>query len=543
MLSGSAQGKGKVPWFSAGLVGLFAIALLLRLWGLERFNTLVFDEVYYANFAVAFLNRQQEFGGHPPLSHYLIAFSIWIGEWLNLGDEASRNTLTGVPLATISYRWLNAWVGALYPVIVGALAFQLTRRRSYGLLAALLATADGMFLVESRYALNNIYLVLFGLLGHLFFLMALHTLQQRLRAIAQLAAQTNAMSSTLLENDARLPTDLPKAIQRYTWQLWLWLVLAGVGFGGAIAIKWNGAGFWLGMLILWALAWGRRLLRYLGLEREPNVAPPSVSPLVALTRLHGGHLLIVFGVVPAITYWLSWLPHMALSPMNSFWQWQIQVLDYHQRVGGIEAHPYCSPWWSWLFMLRPIAYFYETWQQGQSPPAVLANVAPSHLPEAIYDVHAMGNPVLWWLSAVGILALVAIVGIRFWQSTRQPFELPALGDRTVPTMTRLRVAPQGWHLWTLLFLTVNWATNWLPWVPVTRCTFLYHYMGASVFALLAIALWLEWGLRSGRPVFVQLSLTVILLILLAFLFWLPFFLGLPLSPTGIQIRRWFDGWV
>lgn len=532
-----------MPWFSVGLAGLFAIALFLRLWGLERFNTLVFDEVYYANFAVAFLNGQQEFGGHPPLSHYLIAVSIWLGEWLKLGDEASRNTLTGADIATTSYRWLNAWVGALYPVIVGVLAFQLTRRRSYGLLAAILTTADGLFLVESRYALNNIYLVLFGLLGQLFLLMALYALQRRLGAIAQNTAQANAMASTLMEAGARLPIDLPTVIRRSTWQLWLCLVLAGIGFGGAIAIKWNGAGFWLGMIVLWALAWGRRLMRYLGLEREPNVAHPNVSPLVALTRLHGSHLLMAFGIVPAITYWLSWFPHMALSPVNNFWHWQIQVLDYHQRVGGMEAHPYCSPWWSWLFMLRPIAYFYETRQSGQASPEVLANVAPSNLPEAIYDVHAMGNPVLWWLSAAGILGLVGLVGLRFWQAAHEPFELPAPGDRTVPTMARLQVVPQGWHLWTLLFLTVNWATNWLPWAPVTRCTFLYHYMGASVFALLAIALWLEWGLRSGRPLFIQLSLTVILLILIAFLFWLPFYLGLPLSPMGVQIRRWLISWI
>jgi len=543
MLRKSAQLKGTLPWFSIGLVGLFAIALTLRLWGLGRFNTLVFDEVYYANFAVAFLNGQQEFGGHPPLSHYLIAFSIWVGEWLNLGDEASRNALTGVRIATLSYRWLNAWVGAFFPVVVGLLAFQLTQRRSYGLLAALLATADGLFLVESRYALNNIYLVLFGLLGQLFLLMALHALRRRMGAIAQITAQTNAMPLLVTEDFIQLPTDLPTAIRRYTWQLWVWLVLAGIGFGGAIAIKWNGAGFWLGMVLLWAIAWGRRFLRYLGLEREPNVAAAGGSPLGNLTRLHGGHLLTVFALVPALTYWLSWLPHIALPPTYTFWQWQGQVLDYHQRVGGIEAHPYCSPWWSWLFMLRPIAYFYETWQRDQPPPAALANVAPSALPEAIYDVHAMGNPVLWWLSAVGMLALVGVVIIRGWQAIRRPFVLPSLSDRTAPSLAALLITPQGWQLWTLLFLVVNWATNWLPWVPVTRCTFLYHYMGASVFALLAIALWLEWGLRSGQSWLIQLSLTLILLILLAFLFWLPLFLGLPLSPTGIQMRRWFDSWI
>jgi len=37
------------------------------------------------------------------------------------------------------------------------------------------------------------------------------------------------------------------------------------------------------------------------------------------------------------------------------------------------------------------------------------------------------------------------------------------------------------------------------WVRVTRCTFLYHYMGASVFAGLAIAWLVDQGLHSYRP--------------------------------------------
>ncbi|NJM44874.1 MAG: phospholipid carrier-dependent glycosyltransferase [Alkalinema sp. RU_4_3] len=37
------------------LAGIFVVALGLRFWGLERFNTLVFDEVYYAVFANKYL--------------------------------------------------------------------------------------------------------------------------------------------------------------------------------------------------------------------------------------------------------------------------------------------------------------------------------------------------------------------------------------------------------------------------------------------------------------------------------------------------------
>ena len=61
------------------MTGIFLASLLLRFWGLSRFNSLVFDEVYYAKFASAFLKREIVFTGHPPLSTYIIAFGIWLG--------------------------------------------------------------------------------------------------------------------------------------------------------------------------------------------------------------------------------------------------------------------------------------------------------------------------------------------------------------------------------------------------------------------------------------------------------------------------------
>jgi len=48
------------------------------------------------------------------------------------------------------------------PLVVAGIAYQLSHRRSYAFIAALFAAADGLFLVESRYALNNVYLVIFG---------------------------------------------------------------------------------------------------------------------------------------------------------------------------------------------------------------------------------------------------------------------------------------------------------------------------------------------------------------------------------------------
>ncbi|NJO75169.1 MAG: dolichyl-phosphate-mannose--protein O-mannosyl transferase, partial [Leptolyngbyaceae cyanobacterium RM1_406_9] len=94
-----------------------------------------------------------------------------------------------------------------------------------------------------------------------------------------------------------------------------------------------------------------------------------------------------------------------------------------------------------------------------------------------------------------------------------------------------------------LYLLLNHAANWLPWAKVSRCVFIYHYMGAAVFGLLAIAFLCDRWLWHPQVELRATGITVIFLIALAFVFWLPLYLGLPLSVEGLELRRWFESWV
>ena len=93
----------------------------------------------------------------------------------------------------------------------------------------------------------------------------------------------------------------------------------------------------------------------------------------------------------------------------------------------------------------------------------------------------------------------------------------------------------------LIYFVVNYAANWLPWVRVTRCTFLYHYMGALAFSFLILAWWLDRWLidrQNGRYI---VAWSAIVLIILAFVFWLPIWLGLPISEFSWRLRIWYFG--
>lgn len=500
-----SKNNSQKPIFSLtwGMTAIFLISAALRFWQLGRFNTLVFDEVYYAKFANNYLTQTEFFNAHPPLSQYLIAIGIWVGSHLPFGQEVT-NDLTGSDLAPWTYRWLNALTGSFIPVVVGAIAYQLTRRSSYALISSLLIAADGLFLVESRYALNNIYLVIFGLLGHLCLFVALKARKNK---------------------------------------RWIWLTGSGILCGLSAAIKWNGLGFILGLFLVFIVAVIIDIVIFLKQDRQfPNPArlarvrwrsPLSKLPLLGLARI-----LLTLAFLPVLCYSLIWIPHLILNPEFDFLEMQKQIMGYHQSIeDGTDVHPYCSQWYSWLLMVRPIVYFYKNTATLEEPDASLPPIAAGS-DRVIFDIHAMGNPVLWWLSTLAIFLLLLILIARLWVWLK--YELsPKKGDRSL----QLPPLPPNPEMWLWLYLVLNWIANFLPWAKVSRCIFLYHYMASYVFAILALAWWIDRWFRSRKTYLKILGITTIFLIVLAFNFWLPVYLGLPLSPLGWKIRMWFSSWI
>ncbi|MBF2097081.1 MAG: phospholipid carrier-dependent glycosyltransferase, partial [Gloeomargaritaceae cyanobacterium C42_A2020_066] len=319
-------------------------------------------------------------------------------------------------------------------------------------LTGCLVALDGLLLVESRYALINLYLVFFGLLGQVLWLKG------------------------------------RRAEHPLGWQL-----LGGIALGASVSVKWNGLGYLAG-LALYGLA--RSLPTPAGREAEAIPWRERWRPWAR----HG----LCLGVVPAATYLLLWQPHLRQSPGATLLTLHQQILGYHQNLGA-TVHPYCSPWWSWPLMLRPVSYFY-------------AKVGPAGQ-ELIGNVQGMGNPVLWGLVA-GAVLLGLGYGVWWTRSTteeREPCPSP------------------------LLFGLLNVAANWLPWALARRCLFIYHYLPALIAGCLVLAWWLDeaWKGPAGR----LLAGMLLGLIGLGFYFWLPIYLGLPLTPAEWQRRFPFSGWI
>ncbi|NJM74347.1 MAG: phospholipid carrier-dependent glycosyltransferase [Scytonema sp. RU_4_4] len=538
-------------WFRIGMAGVFLLSLALRFWGLGRFNTFVFDEVYYARFGNDYLTHTPFFDGHPPLGKYMIALGIWISNHIPFWQD-EVNGFTGSVMSPVSYRWMNAFSGSFIPIIIAAIAYQISYRRGFALLAGLFTACDGIFLVESRYALINQYIVIFGLLGQLFLLLALAKQRQ----------QRN-----------------------------FWLIFSGIAFGASMATKWNGLWFLLGTYLLWILAWfisWWQSFSFFGNENSPQLQQEFIShptypisgkkgsqksfslsslrlptsglsririykiypynasletyskseqvnltPLQNLTQLNLIHIIIYLGFIPLTVYSLLWIPHLLLDTRYGFIEVHRQILLFHERLGGNtpKVHPYCAAWYKWPLMTRPMAYFYQTAQSPNEPPPVMGPPLPSGVGKIIYDVHAMGNPFLWWF---GVAALLFFVGMLVWQ-----FIIPRIKKKYLSPPTRLSV-----DTWIVLYLVINYAANLLPWVGVNRCVFIYHYMTAVVFAFLAIAWLVDQCLRSYHVQLRALGVTITFIIVIAFVFWMPIYLGLPLSSFEYRpLRMWFNSWI
>jgi dolichyl-phosphate-mannose--protein O-mannosyl transferase len=93
------------------------------------------------------------------------------------------------------------------------------------------------------------------------------------------------------------------------------------------------------------------------------------------------------------------------------------------------------------------------------------------------------------------------------------------------------------------YLICNYIANLLPWLKISRCTFLYHYMAAYSFTLIALAWLLADGLESSSPIYKNGSRSLIILIIFAFIHWLPIYLGIPLSVRDYYLRMIFPNWI
>ncbi len=416
------------------------VAFATRFWNLDGTADVVFDEVYYPKFAQNYLRGETLFDAHPPLAKYIIAIGIKIFGYAPFG-----------------YRCMTALAGSLLPLITYELFWQLSDRRGWAWLAGWFIAMDGLLLVESRFGLINIYILLFGMLSHLCIVLALKRSRQR----------------------------------------WFWVIATGLMLGASISVKWTGLAYVVGLIALMGYAWSRY-------RQTLNVL----------------QILIGLIILPIAFYFVEWIPHLLINPERDIWELHRQILGFHQNLGVGKTepiHPYCSPWWSWVLLIRPVAYFFE--------------MRPNSM---VQFVHAMGNPLLYWLSAIALL-----LGLSFLVASKLRFPPKIITQINLEYSSK---SPSA-LFWLTLYVITSFLAHWLPWSLSKRCIFLYHYMPASVFVFATLALLVSLMWRSPLPELRRLGSGIVAIITIAFIFWLPIYIGLPISSGYLPVLMWLPSWI
>lgn len=279
---------------------------------------------------------------HPPLGIELIA-----GGMLLFGD------------GPFGRRIAAAVFGAIGIALTYCLALTLTRRRTVALLTAGLLLMDGLYFVQSRTGVLDIF-------GTVFLIGAFLSFAHYLAA----------------------PPD------RVRWPL----VATGALLGLSMAVKWNAvfATALIGVVALWRLFQLRQTSRgsrgdavaLAGLRQHLVWVPVSLmlTPLAIQIIVHIPFFLEGYGLADFFALQRERLaarvPGLVPATFNPVGTW---------------SHDYASRWWQWPLALRPV--WHSTVQVGDKTAVTFAN----------------GNPLLYWAFLPAVFWLC-----RHWWRTRTP---------------------------------------------------------------------------------------------------------------------------
>jgi len=355
-------------YFFLAITLIFLAGTYLRFWNLGEIP-ITFDEVFIPKLGYGYLIGKPSFpfvNAQPPMSNNIFAGSIWLYYQMPWTESLNLSKTTYEQLNPLSFRWINAATGSILPLLFCGITWLVTNNRLITVLVCLLAALEGTLIVDSRFAMNSPYILLFGFSGIWLFLKAINCTLPRLLFLS-----------------------------------------SGLAFGLAIAVKWSALGLLAGLI---GVVFFLQLLHLVDTYRpavnssaKAHLIPSNeiVSNLIALRWW----VWLPYVVIATVAgYILAWIPDMLVNSHIGFWGTHEHILNYHKEVDA-NAHASCSKWYSWPLMLKPIAYYFS--------------IGSSELDQQVKifkDVHNFGNPAIYWMSTLSILVMMVmwVLGLGRW---------------------------------------------------------------------------------------------------------------------------------
>ena len=275
------------------------------------YSSMFFDEIYFGRTAYEILHKLQIYETtHPFLGKALISYGI---------------KLFG--MTPFGWRVIDVIFGTLIIFALYYLALIIFKQKRYAIFTATLITYSFMHLTQARASLIDTFGVLFIILSFAYLYIFLE--KQKLR----------------------------------------YLLLSGLLFGLAGAVKWSGLFSAIGFL---------GILIYIYIIKYP------------LRDSFRGYRVALYGlfsylVIGILAYYLTFYIYMEDNSFNSILKYQVDMYNYHSQLKA--THPYSSEWYSWIIDYKPMCYYRDI-KNG-----------------LFSSITAFGNPAIFWTGILGLFIL------------------------------------------------------------------------------------------------------------------------------------------
>jgi dolichyl-phosphate-mannose-protein mannosyltransferase len=402
---------------------ILAVSLCFHLIFFGQPKGVVFDEVFFGDFAQDYLKGEYFFDIHPPLGKMLIAGTAKLMGFDNYHAYGSGSN----EYATNDYLFLRL-LPLIAGIFLGPLLYLVAKSLNFSERASMLVgffvSMDNALVMQSRFILLDAMLLLFGFLGVLYFL-------------------------------------------KYKKSLSGWhLVSSGFFAAAAVSIKWTGVGF-LGTIILFYL---------LSLFKQGKIKislPVGIlSLLVVPIVFYFSVFMLHFGLLEktgsgAYTHTSefqktligsSFERNPSIKPLGILGKFiEENSLMYSINKKTAATHDYSSKWYSWPFLGKSIFYWGSSTEQR-------------HI-----EMRLIGNPVIWWSGFLSVLIMIGLFFVKVIGKFKSFWKIQPKRDFSFLEFE-----------FTPLFILAGFLVNWVPFIFIYRFMFLYHYFPALMFSILAL---------------------------------------------------------
>ena len=280
------------------------------------------------------------------------------------------------------------------------------------------------------------------------------------------------------------------------------LLGSGIFFGLACAAKWTGIYSGFGLAAIFFVHMAGRLREYLQAKKQGGAAEKAVAAYGKQTAVILLCCVGFFIVIPCAIYFASYIPFHFIEghpyTFREILDYQKNMFSYHNKLQ--QSHPYASMWYTWPIMYKPMWYYYQDLGAGQ-----------------ISTISCFGNPAVWWVGLVTFFA-------------------------TLFTALKKRDG-KAW------FLVLALLSQIVPWMPIPRVLFIYHYFASTPFLMIMTAytlqnIYTDIETDAARRRFYVGAGAYLGVVLLLFILFYPVISGMPVAKDYVaHVLRWFESWV